>query len=38
MGSSITGSGLHGKDLSKTYISINIYAFKKHKKLIKQLK
>ena len=29
MASSITGGGLHGKDLSKADVSINIYAFKK---------
>ena len=29
MGRSITGGGLHGKDLSKADVSINIYAFKK---------
>ena len=27
MGSSITGGGLHGKDVSKSDVSINIYAF-----------
>lgn len=35
MGSSITGGGLHGKDLSKADVSINIYAFKKAQKLNK---
>ena len=29
MGQSITGGGLHGKDLSKADVSVNIYAFKK---------
>lgn len=29
MGKSVTGGGLHGKDLSKADVSINIYAFKK---------
>ena len=29
MGDSITGGGLHGKDLSKADVSINIYAFMK---------
>lgn len=29
MGDSITGGGLHGKDLSKSDVSINIYAFLK---------
>ena len=29
MGSSVTGGGLHGKDLSKADVSINIYAFLK---------
>lgn len=29
MASSVTGGGLHGKDLSKTDVSVNIYAFKK---------
>jgi S-adenosylmethionine synthetase len=27
MGDSITGGGLHGKDLSKPDVSVNIYAF-----------
>ena len=27
MGDSITGGGLHGKDLSKADVSVNIYAF-----------
>lgn len=29
MGGSVTGGGLHGKDLSKADVSVNIYAFKK---------
>ncbi len=29
MGKSVTGGGLHGKDLSKADVSVNIYAFKK---------
>ena len=29
MGKSVTGGGLHGKDLSKADVAINIYAFKK---------
>ena len=29
MGDSITGGGLHGKDLSKADVSINIYSFMK---------
>lgn len=29
MGHSVTGGGLHGKDLSKADVSVNIYAFKK---------
>lgn len=33
MGSSITGGGLHGKDLSKADVSINIYAFLKAQEL-----
>ncbi len=33
MAESITGGGLHGKDLSKADVSINIYAFKKAQKL-----
>ena len=35
MADSITGGGLHGKDLSKADVSINIYAFKKAQKLNK---
>ena len=29
MADSVTGGGLHGKDLSKADVSANIYAFKK---------
>ena len=29
MGDSVTGGGLHGKDLSKADVSVNIYAFRK---------
>ena len=29
MAASVTGGGLHGKDLSKADVSLNIYAFKK---------
>ena len=29
MADSVTGGGLHGKDLSKADVSLNIYAFKK---------
>ena len=32
MGHSVTGAGLHGKDLSKADVSINIYAFLKAQK------
>ena len=35
MGSSITGGGLHGKDLSKADVSVNIYAFLKAQRLNK---
>ena len=38
MGHSITGGGLHGKDLSKADVSINIYAFKKAQELNKEVK
>lgn len=33
MGQSVTGGGLHGKDLSKADVSVNIYAFLKAQKL-----
>lgn len=32
MADSVTGGGLHGKDLSKAYVSVNIYAFLKAQK------
>ena len=35
MAQSITGGGLHGKDLSKADVSVNIYAFKKAQELNK---
>lgn len=35
MGDSITGGGLHGKDLSKADVSLNIYAFLKAQELQK---
>ena len=38
MASSITGGGLHGKDLSKADVSINIYAFLKAQKERKTVK
>ncbi len=38
MASSVTGGGLHGKDLSKADVSINIYAFLKAQKLNKTVK
>lgn len=33
MGDSVTGGGLHGKDLSKADVSVNIYAFLKANKI-----
>lgn len=38
MADSITGGGIHGKDLSKADVSINIYAFLKAQKLKKTIK
>lgn len=35
MGDSVTGGGLHGKDLSKADVSVNIYAFLKAQELKK---
>ena len=32
MADSVTGGGLHGKDLSKADVSVNIYAFLKSQK------
>lgn len=37
MGKSVTGGGLHGKDLSKADVSINIYAFLKAQELQKEV-
>ena len=37
MARSITGGGLHGKDLSKADVSLNIYAFKKAQELNKTI-
>lgn len=37
MGDSITGGGLHGKDLSKADVSVNIYAFLKAQELRKEV-
>lgn len=38
MASSVTGGGLHGKDLSKADVAINIYTFLKAQKLNKKIK
>lgn len=38
MADSITGGGIHGKDLSKADVSINIYAFKKAQETGKEVK
>ena len=38
MGNSVTGGGLHGKDLSKGDVSINIYAFLKAQETGKEVK
>ena len=38
MADSVTGGGLHGKDLSKADVSINIYAFLKAQELGKSVK
>ena len=37
MGNSVTGGGLHGKDLSKADVSVNIYAWLKAQKLNKPI-
>lgn len=37
MGDSITGGGLHGKDLSKADVSVNIYAFLKARETGKEI-
>ena len=38
MGNAVTGGGLHGKDLSKADVSLNIYAFLKAQKLHRTVK
>ena len=38
MGNSVTGGGLHGKDLSKADVSVNIYAFMKAQRTGKVVK
>lgn len=38
MGDSVTGGGLHGKDLSKADVSVNIYAFLKAQQTRKEIK
>ena len=38
MADSLTGGGLHGKDLSKADVSVNIYAFLKAQELQKEVK
>lgn len=38
MAQSVTGGGLHGKDLSKADVSVNIYAFKKAQETGKEVK
>lgn len=38
MGDSVTGGGLHGKDLSKADVSVNIYAFLKAQQTGKEIK
>ena len=37
MGDSVTGGGLHGKDLSKADVSVNIYAWLKAQELNKPI-
>lgn len=37
MGASVTGGGLHGKDLSKADVSVNIYAFLKSRQVGRDL-
>lgn len=37
LGHSVTGGGIHGKDLSKADVSINIYAFLKAQKINKEV-
>ena len=38
MGDGVTGGGLHGKDLSKADVSVNIYAFLKAQETGKKVK
>lgn len=38
MGDAVTGGGLHGKDLSKADVSVNIHAFLKAQKTGKPVK
>ncbi len=38
MAESVTGGGLHGKDLSKADVSVNIYAFRKAQETGKEIK
>lgn len=38
MADSVTGGGLHGKDLSKTDVSVNIYAFLKAQEMDEEVK
>lgn len=38
MADSVTGGGLHGKDLSKADVSVNIYAFLKAQQTVKEIK
>ena len=38
MAESVTGGGLHGKDLSKADVSVNIYALKKPQETGKEVK
>ena len=38
MADSVTGGGLHGKDISKADVSVNIYAFLKAQKIGKPVR
>ena len=38
MGDSVTGGGLHGKDLSKSDVSVNIYCYLKAQDLLSEYK
>ena len=38
MADSVTGGGLHGKDLSKVDVSVNIYAFLKPQEMDEEVK